>query len=106
MVVLRLRTGGMQRTDTPFQSGWWGQELAGVRPGLQTYNRYSLHELPPLPFTLNGQFEWLRAQPPRLGHIGLAKPDENNAAIVALIADAAGRAVELPAEFLSFARSR
>lgn len=95
----------MRPDETPFPAGWWGQGLADVRPNAGTYGRYPYDALPPLPFTLRGDFDWLIRQPSRVDSIAREKPSENRKALAALLSDATKHGVVLPPEFLLFVDS-
>jgi hypothetical protein len=69
----------MRAEDSPFPLGWWGTDMADVgleeeRPLLSTYRRYDFTRLPPLPYPMTGDLDWLaRARPhPDKEHIGAA----------------------------------
>jgi hypothetical protein len=64
----------MHVNETPFRAGWLGQGLDDVRPDVGTYGRYPHQDLPPLPFELRGDFEWLSGQPPRTDNIARERP--------------------------------
>lgn len=92
----------MKADQTPFRSEWWGQELPDVRPGMGTYGSYAHAALPPLPFDPRGDFSWLRGRPAHERHVASERSRVNDAALPRLIADAAGRGLTLPAEFVAF----
>ena len=85
--------------STSFKPAWWGTELPGARPRVGTYGRYS-GGLPPLPFDLRGDFQWLLSQPIRRDHINLEKAAENKSALANLTARP--HALRPPPEFLKF----
>ena len=76
-----------------------------VRPDVGTYGRYPHEKLPPLPFELRGDFEWLLRQPARGDNIAQEKPAENAKALAVLSQDARSRGITLPGELLRFFRS-
>lgn len=79
----------MRMEDTPFRAGWWGTDLEGVglreqRPLVGTYGCYDFAFLPPLPYRLTGEFDWLAQAPPHLRNIGEERSKENAEAFVRL----------------------
>ena len=65
----------MLPANSPFPCHWWGISLesAGLgelRPDVGTYGRYDFGRLPPLPFTLSGDFAWLATAPVHRHSIG------------------------------------
>src|SRR5262245_8369047 len=82
-------TLAMRPQDSPFSSGWWGTSLALVgledfRPDVGTYGRYDFAQLPPLPFPMNGNLDWLERAPSHDEAIGNEKEREIPKALVNL----------------------
>ena len=47
-------------SDSPFEKGWWGTNLPGVRSCDRTYCYYDYESLLPLDESLfRGEFQWL-----------------------------------------------
>ena len=95
----------MQSRDTPFPTGWWGQELPHVRPRVSTYGRYEYDGLPPLPFELRGDLAWLAVQAQHDHNIAIEKLAENALALDAVLKVSASRGLILPNEFIRFFQS-
>ena len=58
--------------------------------------------LPPLPFEMRGDFEWLVQSPVHDDHIGSERADQNARAIVALRQQSQRLGVRLPMQFVTF----
>jgi hypothetical protein len=97
----------MLPADSPFPCHWWGTSLENVglgevRPRVGTYGRYDFALLPPLPFGLQGDFDWLAAARARDENIGNEKAAENTEAIY-LLREASDRlGLRLPEAFTRF----
>lgn len=97
----------MHQDKSPFPAYWWGigledAGLESVRPDVGTYGLYEHAPLPPLPFELHGDFDWLASAPPHASNIGIEKATENAQALIALRQAAAILWLRLPAEFVKF----
>src|SRR5262245_7014266 len=97
----------MQPADSPFPCHWRGisLEVAGlgdVRPDLGTYGRYDFGRLPPLPFTLSGDFAWLAKAPAQRHHIGKKYGAEIPNALQFLRASSKDMGLPLPDAFTKF----
>src|SRR5262249_23903747 len=94
--------------DSPFPCHWWGTSLANVglgevRPDVGTYGRYEFADLPPLPFELRGDFDWLASQSDQDEHsIGDERAADNVIAIKQLRAASDKMGVCLPHAFVKF----
>ena len=57
----------MRAQDSPFRPYWWATGLSNVdveaRADVATYGRYPYEDLPPVPFAMNGYFDWLTHRP-------------------------------------------
>lgn len=97
----------MQQSESPFPCHWWGISLEAVglgelRPDRGTYGRYEFKRLPPLPFTLCGDFGWLASAPPHRQNIGKKYAGETAKASKLLRASSAGLGLRLPDAFMRF----
>lgn len=97
----------MEAGDSAFPAYWWGTGLENVglesvRPNVSTYGRYEFAQLPPVPFQMRGEFEWLAAAHPHVSNIGKEKATENAQALVALYRSAEILKLRLPAAFTKF----
>lgn len=101
----------MLPSQSPFPAHWWGTHLIPaldhVRPDVGTYGRYEYDRLPPLPFQLRGDFEWLAtARYHERGSIREYKAAENAAAYEQLKKSSERLGVPLPESFTSFMERR
>ncbi len=97
----------MQPSDSPFLCHWWGISLdnvglGDVRPDVGTYGRYAFDALPPLPFTLRGDFAWLDSAPVHDYGIGDEKAVDTVQALLSLRTAAHRFNLRLPDEFTTF----
>lgn len=98
----------MRASESPFPCYWWGISLenAGlgdVRPRIGTYGCYAYTLLPPLPFELHGNFDWLSSVPKqKRGGIGNEKHAENARSLVALMEATERLSLPLPEAFMMF----
>ncbi|MBA3531586.1 MAG: hypothetical protein H0T73_06705 [Ardenticatenales bacterium] len=101
----------MLPSDSPFPCHWWGTSLenAGlgdVRPDVGTYGRYEFDCLPPIPFEMRGDFDWLISAPEHADHsIGEEKATENAEALPRLREASAHLEIKLPEAFTKFMES-
>lgn len=101
----------MRPEESPFRPYWWGTSLEdvgldGVRPNVGTYGRYDYTQLPPLPFALCGQLEWLSHSRAFERNVGEEKGDDNARALVALRQSADAVGLQLPPAFVRFMADR
>ena len=98
----------MLPSESPFPRHWWGTSLENVglgdvRPRVGTYGRYEFGRLPPLPFEMRGDFDWLASAPEHGEHsIGGEKAAENVKSLVDLRDSSARLGVKLPEAFTRF----
>jgi hypothetical protein len=101
------RSDNMQPAESPFPSYWWGTslEIAGlgdVRPRVLTYGRYEFSALPPVPFAMRGELDWLVVAPVHHPNVGVVKPAENVRAMEELQQAADWLWPHMPAAFVKF----
>jgi len=101
----------MQPDESPFPTYWWGTSLENVglesvRPRVGTYGRYEFAQLPPVPFQMRGELDWLAAAPPHESNIGDERATENANALAALHASSEVLRLRLPAVFTKFMGTR
>ncbi len=98
----------MLPSQSPFPCQWWGTSLGDVglddvRPDAGTYGRYEFGALPPLPFDMRGDFDWLTSaaehQEPSIGEEARA---ENAQSLVQLCKESAALHIKLPDAFIRF----
>jgi len=97
----------MRSEHSPFPCHWWGIDLENVgletvRPRTGTYGRYDFRRLPPLPFELHSDFQWLATAPSHGWHIGVERAAENPPALLALRASSRRIGLRLPVSFERF----
>jgi len=97
----------MQPDESPFPTFWWGTSLENVglesvRPHVGTYGRYEFAQLPPVPFQMRGELDWLAAAHPHELNIGKDKATENANALKALHTASEVLGLRLPAVFTKF----
>ena len=101
----------MLPSESPFPCHWWGTGLedAGlrdVRPDIGTYGRYEFDLLPPAPFELRGDFDWLASAPDHgANSIGVQQAAENAGSLARLREASARLGVKLPEAFTRFMES-
>src|SRR4051812_15590510 len=89
-------------SESPFPCRWWGTGLENVgltdvRPDIGTYGRYEFDLLPPVPFGLRGDFDWLASAREHDGHsIGDQQAAENAKSLARLSEASARLGVRLP----------
>lgn len=84
-----------------FPVGWYGCGLGEFRSCASTYQCYPPSEIPPIPSSLTGAFDWLRTAPEHGGSIA-PYPDPTFEALDRLLA---ANPSGLPPEFVEFFRS-
>ena len=97
----------MLPANSPFPCHWWGTAMADVglaeqRPDRGTYGCYDYGRLPPLPFTLTGDFAWLAAAPAQRQNIATKYGSELGNAMRFLRASANDLGLRLPEPFTKF----
>lgn len=94
----------MRSEQTPFPAYWWGTAIDDVaeRPNIGTYGRYGFACLPPLPFQMRGDFDWLVNRVSHKSHIGEEKAVENRVSLAALKESSIRLGLKLPESFLKF----
>jgi len=94
----------MRSEHSPFQPYWWGTGIDDVaeRPNVGTYGRYKFSSLPPLPFQMRGDFDWLTDKPAHKSHIGQEKAATNERSLKLLTECAQRTGLKLPEPFLKF----
>ncbi|MCW6006013.1 hypothetical protein K1W54_15705 [Micromonospora sp. CPCC 205371] len=94
---------GVRAQDSRFRPYWWGTSLteAGIdaRPDVGTYGRYEFGDLPPVPFELRGELDWLAKQP---AHDEWTINGNATSRLLELLAQCRRAGVPLPAEFTQF----
>jgi len=92
--------------DSPFRPFWWGFGLQSVgvsgRPDVGTYGQYDFQDLPPVPFAMTGDLDWLAAQP---AHDEWCVGAEPVAELPPLVAGCERLGLSLPPAFLAFMRT-
>jgi hypothetical protein len=97
----------MRPEESPFPCRWEGidfghQGFSDLRSHVGTYGRYDFFDLPPLPFELRGDWNWLRASEPVKSSIANRRRRGNVRALRSL-SDAVTRAgLSLPDSFTAF----
>jgi hypothetical protein len=101
----------MLPSGSPFPCHWWGTGLekvglGDVRPNVGTYGRYEFDRLPPVPFEMRGDFNWL-ASAPELDEHSIGEPNaaENAESLARLRKASARSGVKLPEAFTKFMES-
>ncbi len=101
----------MLPSESPFPCQWWGTDLENVglrevRPRIGTYGRYEFDRLPPVPFKIRGDFDWLASALEHDAHsIADVKAAENAGALARLCEASARLGVKLPEAFTRFMES-
>jgi hypothetical protein len=94
---------GMRAQDAPFRPYWMATTLseAGVeaRSGEGTYGAYAFEDLPPVPFAMTGDLDWLARQPVQEECAIRADVEEP---LAALLAECGRDGVPLPPAFTRF----
>jgi hypothetical protein len=97
----------MEAKNSPFPCYWWGSSLEivgleSIRPFVSTYGRYDFSALPPIPFQLHGDLEWLENTKSHILNIGCEREKENKIALQELVQSCDAVDIQLPASFLKF----
>jgi hypothetical protein len=97
----------MQASSSPFPRHWWGigledARLEPVRPDVGTYGRYSFEQLPPVPFSLNGDLAWLATAALQVDHIAADERAQVSARWPSLQQVILQRGLRLPGPFVHF----
>ncbi len=101
----------MLPSESPFPCHWWGTDLENVglrevRPRVGTYGRYEFDRLPPVPYEMRGDFDWLASAPEHAGHsIAVVQAAENAVALARLRKASVRLGVNLPEAFTRFMES-
>ncbi|HXJ56425.1 MAG TPA: hypothetical protein VNU68_07145, partial [Verrucomicrobiae bacterium] len=97
----------MRSEETLFPAYWWGTAIDDVaeRPNVATYGRYGFEPLPPLPFQMLGEFDWLINRASHMSHIGQEKAAMNRVSLTALRECSAKLGLKLPEPFVKFVDS-
>jgi hypothetical protein len=94
---------GVRAQDSPFRPYWWGTDLAragiAARSHVGPYGRYEFASLPPVPFELLGELDWLAAQP---AHQERTINGNATTALLELLAGCRRARVPLPPVFTRF----
>lgn len=97
----------MKFEHSPFPSGWWAISLENVglqdqRPDVGTYGCYEHGNLPPLPVSLSGRFQWLLDLPLLDFHVGTERLTQNQLALKKLVETCESTDIALPHAFIEF----
>jgi hypothetical protein len=105
---VRRRNTQLLPSESPFPCHWWGIDLENVglgdvRPRISTYGQYEFNRLPPVPFAMRGDFDWLASAPERDGHsIRDVNAAENAGSLARLRKASARLGIKLPEAFTKF----